>query len=134
MAEGVHLEAVERVLATLFQKGETLLSLFSFSKPGTPLWDRRMGTEIFVDRRVYAEAVLFIRKNGAPYLRAILVSDLWSLVTNFVTEHFWCIGGSTFFPITDEPYSKRVTEEDKLALADALASSALFNPKPDLSR
>jgi hypothetical protein len=133
MAEGVHLEAVERVLATLFQKGDTLLSSFMFGKPGAPIWDRRMGTEVFVDRKAYTQALLFIRQNGAPYLRSISISDLWSLVTKFVTEHFWYIGRSTFLPIPDEPYSARVTQQDKQALADALAASVMFNPKTDLT-
>lgn len=133
MPEAVHLEAVERVLATLSQKGDTRLSSFMFGKPGAPVWDRPMGTEIFVDRKAYTQALLFIRQNGAPYLRAISISDLWSMVTRFVTENFWYIGRTTFLTIAEEPYSVRVAREDKLALAEALACSAMFHPKTELT-
>lgn len=133
VAEEVHFEAIERVLATLFQKGDALLSSFTFGKPGAPIWDRRMGTEVFVDRKAYTQALLFIRQNGAPYLRSISISDLWSLVTNFVTDNFWYIGRSAHLSITDQPYSACVTLEDKQALADALASSAMFSPKTELT-
>lgn len=104
-----------------------------YGKPGSPLWDRRFGTELYVDRKAYIKAILFIRENGAPYLRAISISDLWSMVTSFVTENFWYIGRSSFLSVLDGSYLHRVTPEDKAALAAALAASPLFHPTAELT-
>src|SRR5207237_7802146 len=129
----IHIDAVERILTTLSQRGETLLSSFMFGKPGAPVLARNLGTEVFVDRKAFTQALLFIRQNGAPYLRAISISDLWSMVTKFVTENFWHIGGQTFLTRTDGPYSAHVSLENKLALAESLAASPLFHPKSELT-
>ena len=135
MAEAVHIAAVEQVLSAIYASGDTLLSSFIIHKPGAPAWDRLsgMGTEIFVRRKEYIRALLFIRKNGAPYLRAMSVSDLWSLVTSFVTENFWHIRDGEFRRRRDCSYADQVELPGKLALADALANSALFNPVNELT-
>lgn len=106
------------------------LSSFIIHKPNAPTWDRLsgIGTEIFVKRKEYIRALLFIRKNGAPYLRAMSVSDLWSLVTSFLTENFWHIRNGEFRRRHDCSYADQIELPGKLALADALANSALFNP------
>ncbi|MDP2129650.1 MAG: hypothetical protein U0975_07190 [Erythrobacter sp.] len=135
MAEAVHIAAVEQVLSALYASGDTLLSSFIIHKPGAPAWDRLsgIGTEIFVRRKEYIRALLFIRQNGAPYLRAMSVSDLWSLVTSFVTENFWYIRDGEFRRRHDCSYADQVQLPGKMALADALANSALFNPVNELT-
>lgn len=133
MAEAVHIAAIEQVLSAIYASGDTLLSSFLFGKPGAPQWDRRLGTEIFVRRKEYIRALLFIRRNGAPYLRAMSVSDLWSLVTSFVTEHFWYISAGEFSRRHDCSYADQIDFANKVALANALADSALFNPVNELT-
>lgn len=133
MPEAIHLEVVDRVLACLYQRGDTKLASFMFGRPGAALWERNIGTEVFVDRRAYTEALLFVRANGAPYLRAISITDLWSMMTTFVTENFWYIAHASFPLFAEDPYSSRVGAADRMELADALASSSMFSPIPDLT-
>src|SRR5690606_9646537 len=116
MAEAVHIAAIEHVLSAIYASGDTLLSSFIVHKLGAPAWDRvsGIGTEIFVRRKEYIRALLFIRQNGAPYLRAMSVSDLWSLVTSFVTENFWHIRDGEFRRRHDCSYADQIESSGKL--------------------
>lgn len=71
MAEAVHIAAIEQVLSAIYASGDTPLSSFIIHKPNAPAWDRLsgLGTEIFARRKEYIRALLFIRQNGAPYVR-----------------------------------------------------------------
>lgn len=133
MRQPIHIEAVERILSAVYASGDNLLSSFLYGKPGTPHWDRRLSTEIFVRREDYIRALLFVRQNGAPYLRAISISDLWSMTTKFLTENFWYVCGGEFARRHDCSYADQIAIEDKIALADALAMSAMFEPKSELT-
>ncbi len=135
MAEAVHIAAIEQVLSAIYATGDTPLSSFIIHKPNAPAWDRLsgIGTEIFVRRKEYIRALLFIRQNGAPYLRAMSMSDLWSLVTSFVTESFWHIRDGELRRRHNCSYADQVALPGKLAMADALAHSALFNPVNELT-
>lgn len=133
MPEQVHLEAIKRVLSAIYPKGETRLASFMFGRPGAPHWQKSFGTEVFAHRKDYIRAVLYIRQNGAPYLRAMSVSDLRSMVTSFVTNNFWYVCNGDFFHRCDSSYASHITDENKIALADALASSAMFRPERELT-
>lgn len=135
MAEAVHIAAIEQVLSAIYASGDTLLSSFIIHKPKAPAWNRLsgIGTEVFVKRKAYIRALLFIRQNGAPYLRAMSVSDLWSLVTSFITENFWYIRDGDLTRRDDCSYADQIELSGKLALADALANSALFKPLNELT-
>jgi hypothetical protein len=110
-----------------------LLTEFMFGKPGAPRWEQRVGTELFVDRKAYTKALLYIRKHGATYLRAISISALRSMATDFLKENFWYIGRAGLILDIEGPYLSHVTKEDKSALADALAASPLFHPAAELT-
>ncbi|WIU38596.1 hypothetical protein [Methylorubrum extorquens] len=120
MAEPIHHQTIELLLKAIHPEGDTLLSSFMFGKPGAPIWERRFGTELYADRKVYTRALLFIRQNGAAHLHAISISELWSMVTNFLTENFWFIGHSSAFLKYSSPYSDYVSARDKASLAEAL--------------
>ena len=133
MPEAVHLEAVDRVLASLYRRGNTRLASFMFGRPGVALWEQNLRADVFVDRRAYTEALLFVRANGATYLRAISIADLWSMMTSFVTDNFYYIGHTSFRSSTDGPYLSLVKPTDQMALAEALMASPMFNPLPELT-
>ena len=50
MTEPVHAAAVELLLKSIDQKGDTRLSSFMFGKPGAPSWQHFGGAELHVDR------------------------------------------------------------------------------------
>jgi hypothetical protein len=79
------------------------------------------------------EALLYVREHGAPYLRSISISDLWSMMTTFITENLWHIGGRTFLSFSENSYSIRVGSADRLTLAETLARSPMFSPVPELT-
>lgn len=133
MPQPKHIEAVERILSAVSARGDTRLSSFFYGKPGARHSEKRLGTEIFVRRRDYLRALLVVRQSGAPYLRAISISDLWSMVTHFLIENFWYVLGGCFAGKLDCSYAEQITVENKIALADALAMSAMFEPSPELT-
>ncbi|MGC5798259.1 hypothetical protein [Sphingomonas sp. NFX23] len=61
------------------------------------------------------------------------VTDLWSLVTSFLTENFWHIRDGELRRRHDCSYADQIELPSKLALAYALADSALFNPVNELT-
>lgn len=133
MPDPKHIEAVERILSAVYASGDTRLSSFLYGKPGAQHWEKRLGTKIFVRRQAYLRALLFVRQNGAPYLRAISISDLWSMVTNFLSENYWYVSGGRLVMQADCSYADQITLKDKIALAEALARSAMFEPSPELT-
>lgn len=133
MPDPKHIEAVERILSAVYASGDTRLSSFLYGKPGAQHWEKRLGTELFVRRKDYLRALLFVRQNGAPYLRALAISDLWSMVTRFLTENYWYVLGGRFVGQSGCSYAEQITVDDKIALAEALARSAMFEPCPELT-
>lgn len=133
MPQPIHIEAIERILSAVYPSGDCLLSSFLFGMPGAPHWDRRLGSEIFVRRKDYIRALLFVRENGAPYLRAIAIPELWSMVTTFVTDNFWYICGGQIPQRVDCSYADQISVGYKNSLADALAVSAMFEPRSELT-
>ncbi len=132
MPNALHLECVEKIVSALYPSGD-LLGSFMFGKPGASHWDRPFGTEIFTRGRKYLDAVLHVRRHGAPYLRLISIGDLRSMITSFVMENFWLIGGNNFLSRLSGSYGAAMSSADKLALADSLAASAMFTPVPKVS-
>lgn len=132
MTNAVHLECVEKIVSAIYPSGDRLSS-FLFGKPGTPDRDRRLGTTIFTRGREYLDAVLYVRKHGAPYLRLISIADLRSMITSFVTANFWHIGGNSFPHLSSGSYGAAMSLADKKSLADSLAASPMFSPVPRVS-
>lgn len=126
-------EALRRVLGSLYPNGDQRLSSFLYGEPGAPHWQRRLGAEIFVQQGRYIEALLFIRKHGAPFLRDIAVGELWGMVTSFVTEHYaWITGGYPFLRL-GVSLAQQVPTERWEALSSALLHSQLFRPANEVT-
>lgn len=135
MTDEVHIQAVEHLLSAIYASGDTLLSSFIINKPDAPAWDRfsGIGTEIFVHEGDYTKALIFIRQNGASYLRSMSLGDLRSLATKFLTENFWHIKDGEFSRRHDCSYAVQIDQPRKTLLAGALAESTLFNPLDELT-
>jgi hypothetical protein len=133
VAEAVHLEAIEHILGSISGAGEFQLSSFLFGRPGASIHERNLGTDVYANRRDFIRALIFLRSNGAPYLHNLSVGDLWSRVTNFITDNYWYIAQDTLGRRIVAPYSEVVSGANKIALADALARSPLFVTPDTLS-
>jgi hypothetical protein len=119
-------EAIEKILVSLYAAGDRRLASFSYGRPETPAWAKGLVATVFVRRREFLQALLFIRQHGAPYLRSISISDLWSMVSNFITENYWYIAEEKFNLRTNLSFSEQVSDVNKHHLALALANSSLF--------
>lgn len=79
MVDSTSREAIEQILASLFAGGERRLASFLYGSPSTPKYAKCLGANVYVRRREYLQALLFIRQNGALYLRKISLDDLWRM-------------------------------------------------------
>lgn len=127
----VHRRAVELLLAAVYTHvGEDgLSSSFMFGRPGAPPWQRNIGVEIFVSLKRSIMAALFIREHGAPYLRALSITDIRGLLTDFLRENYYELANETFSHQFPESFRERVSDATKDNLAASLAVSALFRPE-----
>lgn len=124
-------EIVESVLASLFVpkpgRGRTLA--FMFGDVGSPQNDKRIGTEIHIREDALVSAVLKIRRLGPGYLRKLPMSELRSMVTDFITDHYALMANEVLFRQFDDSYASVVSAQTKSLLAEALLRSSILHPK-----
>ncbi|RAN32638.1 hypothetical protein HY11_17505 [Hyphomonas pacifica] len=101
---------------------------FFYGRPGAPHWDRRFGIEVHYNNVALTIAALTYRQNGPAYLKSLPLSEINSLLQNFVSEHYWYLSGETFAQRFDSSFADQVCEQTKVSIASALESSALFHP------
>jgi len=126
--EQLSMDALRRILGSLYPDGDQLLSSFLYGVPGAPLWQRRFGADIFVKEHKYIEALLFIRRYGASFLRDISLGSLWSMTTSFVTEHYAYISEGRLALSPGLSLAQQVSPRGLAALSQAMLRSSLFNP------
>lgn len=135
MAE-VHDQTIELVLASIHNQvgDDGMMHAFMFHKPGRPKWGLGdAGTEIFFSLKGITLAALYVRRHGPNYLRALSISDIRRLLTDFIHDHFWWIAEETFGHFFTECYAAKVSVGTKAKLAQALATSPIFVPANELS-
>lgn len=124
----VHREAVDLLLASMFQRGDGFPHSFMVQRPGQPWGMMGYGVEVKYRRRELIRTCLFVRRLGPPYLRYMSVEDIWSLLTTFVADTYWCLLEAVFLAGFDDSYAAHVPETVKDTLADLLAASPIFSP------
>jgi hypothetical protein len=104
-----------------------------YSRPGKHALMGGAGFEVNYDNRGLLLAALFMRRNAAPHLRSLSISDVEKALTSFISDNFWIIGeeawNSCFLgpgEASDAPYASFVSETTKTHLAEALFTSDLF--------
>jgi hypothetical protein len=88
---------------------------------------------LFFSWKALVTAALFVREHGAPYLRALSISDVATLLTDFVKDNYSAISKDTLFRRLEGPFSLHVSEEGRRQFAEAMAHSALFSPELELT-
>lgn len=99
-----------------------------FGRPGASPHDRRGAVEITYRQKELVRAVLFVRRQGPPYLRLISLNDVRTALTDFLSENYWYLVDETFAQSFDCSFAEHVSEAPKQALALALEQSKLFRP------
>lgn len=128
-----HRQAIDLLLASMFKTGDGFRSSFIVQRPGQPLTMSGFGAEVIFRRKELVRAALFVRREGPAYLRYMSVDDIWSLLTTFATENYWCLLEEVFFTHFDDSYLERVSGEAKRKLTEFIASSPIFNPVEELT-
>ena len=126
-------QITDQILAAMFKNPNTGGShSFFYGRPGAPHWDRRLGIEVHYNNVALIIAALTYRQNGPAYLKSLPLSEINSLLKNFVSEHYWYLSGETFAQRFDCSFADQICEQTKVNLASALESSALFHPHNSL--
>jgi hypothetical protein len=121
-------EATDLLLASMFRQRQPdrRRHSFAFNKPGKPIFSGGWGTEVNYDNRLLLQTALYLRKNGSPHLRSLSISRLESILTSFVSEHYYLLANETFLSTFEGSYADNITTDTKAALTTALAASSIF--------
>jgi len=131
----IHIEAIEMLLAsiTLTMGEDGARASFLFGPPGARHWEKRIEIDIyyhFVDLNL---AALHVRSVGPRFLKALSLDEIRSKLQNFMSENFGYIGNLAFGSRDERPLNLWIPEKERLELASALASCALFQPTNELT-
>ena len=109
--------AIRLVAASIYHQRDAGRSSHSFiiQQPGQFFSVSGLGIEINYEESTFIEAVLFVRRHGAPYLASLSFSDVRSLITSFISD--------TFFLISSEVWGSQHTGSFRDALSDTAIES-----------
>lgn len=131
----IHIATIEKLLGsiTLTMGEDGLSASFFFGRPGARHWEKRLGIEIFYHFPGLDLTALYVRSVGPRYLKALPLEEIRSKLQDFMRENFWYVAGHALGSIDERPFNLWIPEKAKLDLAEALASSYIFNPTNELT-
>jgi len=129
----VHRQAIDLLLASMFQTGDGFRSSFIVQRPGRPFSLSGFGAEVIFRRKELVRTSLFVRREGPAYLRYISIDDIWSMLVKFVTDNYWCLIDEAFFARFEHSYLEHLSDCAKRQLALLIAASPIFNPVDELT-
>ena len=133
MPDDLYKAVALRLLGGLYASGDHVLTSFLFGPPELPSQFKRLGVDVYVREADFLRAVLFLRSNGAPYLRDISYAAVRSMATKVVSDNYWAFSGGVRKLMPDVPFSEQVSKQGLTHFANAIRFSALFDPKPELT-
>ena len=101
-----------------------------FGDIGADDWEKRLGTEIHIDESKFMIAILEVRRDGPSFLRKLPIAEIWSMLTDFITDHYAYLADETLFNRFEGSYATVVSVNTKIRLAAALENSKIFAPNP----
>lgn len=134
MVNATHKNAANLVLAAMWQKpGSGYPSSFMVKRPGEHPGLGGIGQTVYFSRRELIRACLYIRKAGPAFLGYVSVSDIWSMITSFVTSSYWTISDESFLARYEGSYAEHLSESGKAHFTEALSVSPIFAPANELT-
>lgn len=123
-------QAIELLLAATFATpNDGGSQSFLYGRPGAPLWERRMGAEIFHSRLGMLAAALHVRRTGPLYLRNLAMDELRGKLTAFLAENYAYVADEAWGRRFETSYAEQVSDQAKVKLAEALAHSDIYAPR-----
>src|SRR5713101_71049 len=130
----MHDEAVELLLASISkERGSGSKSSFTFGTPGARPWEKGFATEIYYRPNKLVRAALHVRERGPAYLRLISIDEVQSKLQDFVVGNFGYLMEDVFLKKFEGSFADQVSQGAKSRFADVLASSAIFQPRSELT-
>jgi len=117
----------------MFSSGDGFPSSFMVRRPGQPFGFGGFGAEVIFRRKELIRTALFVRKEGPAYLRYMAINDIWSMLTDFITNSYWCLLGEAFGVPFNHSYADQLSDGAKTQLAELIAASPIFNPVEELT-
>lgn len=135
MVNATHRSAAALILAAMWQvPGSGYPSSFMVMRPGQhPGFGGGIGQTVYFSRREMMRACLFIRKSGPSFLAYVSISDIWSMITRFVTSSYWTISNETFLARYTGSYAEHLSDEGRARFTSALSTSPMFAPTNELT-
>lgn len=106
---------------------------FMYNKPGGHPLVGGAGFEVNYEHRGLLKAALFMRRNAAPHLGSLSVSDVEKVLMDFISNNFWIIGNEAWDGCLlgagqsrDAPFAEFVSVTTKQRLTETIATSDLF--------
>ena len=123
-----HFEATNLLLASMFRlrHPDRRRHSFIFNKPGTPMFSGGGDAEVNYDNQLLLQAALYLRKTGSPHLRSLSIGKLESILTGFLSDHYYLIANETWLSSFEGSYANQLSASAKSALTAALAVSSMF--------
>lgn len=127
--------AIDLIFASMFcrRAPDRRQHSFMYNKPGERPFVGGAGFEVNYDDRGLLKAALFMRRNAAPHLGSLSVSDVEKVLTEFISDNFWIIGNEAWDgcllgagQARDAPFSEFVSVSTRERLAETIAASDLF--------
>jgi hypothetical protein len=134
MNSSTHKRIADLLLSAMYQRGVYgITSSFMYGRPGAPQWQQNLGATVSFRYADLVRAALYLRQNGPTYLRYLAMDDIESMLVKFVSDNYWHISDAAFGHQFDDDYSAHVSVEAKMAFADAIGMSELFQASSELT-
>lgn len=125
------LGTAELLLASIsMRKGSGGRSSFLFNRPDRPIGHTGLGVTLYFNFAKLDLAALNMRMYGPGYLRFLSVSDIASMLMDFVRDHYYILAEDTYLTMVEVPFDQAVSPSAKRQFAEALANSCILRPKP----
>lgn len=133
MRTNIQKEAIKLLLASMYQpEGRGRTQAFMYGPIGANQWEKSFGTDLYYDESLLVKAVLHVRRVGPAYLRKMPIELIRSMLMNFISDNFWYLADESFETFSGS-YAENTTKRTSDSLAEALATSEIFQPKNHLT-
>lgn len=122
-------EAIDLLLAAISTEVGDDGMLHQFSANGRANLIGGIYVTNYFSLRRSIDAALFVRQQGARYLRDLSVGTIRSMLSKFIIDHYPIIASEVVFKKIKGNFAEHISEAARVQLAAALEQSALFKPK-----
>ena len=130
----VHRDAIQLLLRSMYKPQGTGQTQSFLSGPvGAKHWEKNLIVRISYEESLLVKAILHVRREGPSYIRKIPISEIRSMLMNFVSEYYCYFADDLYFQDFKDSYAENTSKSTEIMLAEALATSEIFHPQNELT-